>query len=435
MKTNPEFKRNIWLELTIPRIIGMPLVLFTAFFFIKISSKSGLESSAISSMIVFGMIVFLWGTRAAAESIITEIRDRTWDCQRMSAIGPWDMTLGKLFGSTIYQWYGGFICLLIYITSSKPAENVLKNVILLTLCGIFSHGLGLLAGLLSIRKERRYNRGKGSALAVFAVLPVFPVLLKAYGDNISWYGHTYNNIDFIIGSLFFFTVWTIFGIYRLMRSELQMRSTSLAWLLFVVFLIFYSAGFVNNADGSYTLTGRLTVSFLITVFSTYLMIFTERKYTVDYLRLIKSFKTGGWKNEMPCWMATLSVAFVAGCALLFADSSVMENVYKIKDFRALTVSFFFFLLRDIGIILYFNLSGNLKRADMAAMFSFIMLYIFIPGILLLSHYNFITIFFCPRYEYPFFGLVTVLIEVIVVYWILYRRWNATYGMNDNYNNV
>ena len=55
--------------------------------------------------------VVLWGTRSAALSVVGEIRERTWDSQKLSSIGPSQMVWGKLFGATFANWFGGALCL------------------------------------------------------------------------------------------------------------------------------------------------------------------------------------------------------------------------------------------------------------------------------------------------------------------------------------
>ncbi len=86
MTLNPEFRRNLWLELTPHRLIAMPVILFAIFVLsalIEETSKNwGLRSASISA---FYAIVYLWGTRRAAATQADEVRARTWDAQRMSA--------------------------------------------------------------------------------------------------------------------------------------------------------------------------------------------------------------------------------------------------------------------------------------------------------------------------------------------------------------
>jgi hypothetical protein len=54
---NPEFRRNLWLELTPQRLIGMPLVLGALFLLaFTIDGKSFGENVANTSLLLFGLV-------------------------------------------------------------------------------------------------------------------------------------------------------------------------------------------------------------------------------------------------------------------------------------------------------------------------------------------------------------------------------------------
>ncbi|HEX5336921.1 MAG TPA: hypothetical protein VFW53_00610, partial [Gallionella sp.] len=110
---NPELKRNLWLSFSAARLIAMPAILALTFLSIYLSEEQALIDhfmyTAAVSLFVF--IVWLWGAGNASASITDEIRNKTWDQQRMSALEPWTMAWGKLFGATAFNWYGGLICL------------------------------------------------------------------------------------------------------------------------------------------------------------------------------------------------------------------------------------------------------------------------------------------------------------------------------------
>ncbi len=88
MQLNPEFRRYIWLEISPQRLIAMPAILGAIFLLLWVS---GGDEIALRhwSLGIYLLLVLLWGPRLAASSVVSEIRARTWDWQRMSAIGPW----------------------------------------------------------------------------------------------------------------------------------------------------------------------------------------------------------------------------------------------------------------------------------------------------------------------------------------------------------
>ena len=124
LRFNPELARNFKLELTSQRMILMPiiLVLLTGLMlsFYNDGSNNSSGRNAYDDLCNFALIGFLliagiWGAKSAADGILDEYNNKTWDWQRMSTISPIKMTIGKLFGSTSYNWYGGIICLVIFI--------------------------------------------------------------------------------------------------------------------------------------------------------------------------------------------------------------------------------------------------------------------------------------------------------------------------------
>src|SRR4029453_8714995 len=76
-----ELVRNIWLELTARRTVQMVvvvgLILLTA-------NATPFLNVAHVAQYLFYAIVVLWGTRDAAQAVVGEIRERTWDFQRLS---------------------------------------------------------------------------------------------------------------------------------------------------------------------------------------------------------------------------------------------------------------------------------------------------------------------------------------------------------------
>ena len=77
---NPEFRRNVWLELSPRRLMTMTVVLVLAFFAAALSGNEWLPPATAVTLYYF--IVVFWGSRNAALSVVGEIRDRTWDFQR-----------------------------------------------------------------------------------------------------------------------------------------------------------------------------------------------------------------------------------------------------------------------------------------------------------------------------------------------------------------
>jgi hypothetical protein len=104
---NPEFQRQLYLEYSPARLLGIPMVLgimFTLSFFLD-DHRLG-TTTANTAIGLFMLISLLWGARQTIDSILEEYRERTWDTQRLSALGPWEMVWGEI----IRQHQHGLVC-------------------------------------------------------------------------------------------------------------------------------------------------------------------------------------------------------------------------------------------------------------------------------------------------------------------------------------
>ncbi len=431
---NPEFRRNLWLEITPHRLIGMPLVLGAMFLLAcLLNDQEWGQGVANLALTLCGLISMLWGASLAAESILSEVRSHTWENQRMSAMSAWDMSWGKLLGATIYSWYGAAICLLVYLTSAdKPFPVVIKVMLLFVLCGLFSQSIALVASLQILKKDRSVARSQATVYAVFGLMAAAPLLQLAFNQRISaaWYGITIDYMDFILISLVFYVAWAWVGIYHAMRSELQMQHGIWGWTLFVVWLMGYLMGFVDDTlvmrwggVGS----SRLLVACLVALLLTYLMIFVESKDPVIFLRLKTMFEQRNWQQisrTLPCWFITLLFAFMICMALAF-----VFPVGKGFESSLFFVALYLFVLRDVCIILWVNFSQQRKRADITAVLYLIVLYGLLPSITHATGLDILDIFFFPQGEgNAFMGTCIVAVQFVIVLWFAKKRWQSNYGV-------
>ncbi|MDA0338595.1 MAG: hypothetical protein O2910_01960, partial [Proteobacteria bacterium] len=252
---NPELRRNIWLELTTGRLIAMPVVLGILF---SLPAGIGAGTSTLATILFF-ILTLIWGTRQAAEAVPSEVSENTWDWQRLSTLSAFQLTWGKLFGATLFTWYGGLMCLLVLLSEGAGIRGLAH----LIGAGLIAQGVAFLTGLQTVR-VRGYRAASGSLMAqligIFAgVLALqigaaaklgtiwsFAVSLGA-STGVTWYGFDFAADPFTTLSLFIFLAWTLLACYRLMMRELQYKARPWAWPAFVVFCCFYGAGFVSVA--------------------------------------------------------------------------------------------------------------------------------------------------------------------------------------------
>jgi len=433
MMNNPEFRRNIWLELTPYRVIGMPVVLGALFVLVfMVSAERGYEATAYLSLMLYSAIIFLWGTRQAAEAVVAEVRDRTWDSQRMSGIEPWSMTWGKLLGSTVYPWYGGVLCLTVYaiVTTGNPEQRTVSTLVLYLVCGLLAHAVALLSSMQALKKDRHYNKSQAAAFLVLGVIMVGPALSTAFYSKrtYQWFNETFQGRDFIMFSALMFLVWMVVGIYRLMRTELQLRNGPFVWLGFTAFLILYCAGFINAAEPRELLFDRFFVAYVVALLLTYGMAISERKDPVSFKRLIVAYGKKDWKRvlqELPCWATTLLPALVAGAGMFLSAYSIADPVRTAAGLQIFISSSSLFLLRDLGLLLFFNFAKNPKRADMIMVLCLGLLYGIIPGILSALQLDAMTSLFWPNWErQSFLACVPAGIEVLIVWLLVLDRWKT-----------
>lgn len=429
MDFNPELRRNLWLNFTPHRLIAMPLVIAAIMVLIYAIDDYGFKAINQWSLSFIGLLTVIWGGRAATETVLSEIIDKTWDNQRMSALSPWAMTWGKLFGSTAYVWYGSFICTAVFLATAAHSgiQHPYMMLLLVILSGLFAQTLGLLASLSSVRKGGAVRNEEKTAYMFIGIATVITIMVYAFNErlvSIRWFTYEIDKLDFIIVSVAIFLAWILFGAYRLMREELQMKNTVFGWLAFVLFVSFYSFGLFMNSNNivnanEHPFTVALWGVFFLICSVAYLMLFIEKKNPVIFRTLFKSIKNGDIKaiNELlPCWAVTIVVLTV-----FLTGYTVFSSREKYLMFAAALL----FLLRDTALVLFLNFSKNHKRADMTAVVYILLLYSVIPGILTAINFREASAFFWPDGSLSAFA--AAFIEMLAAFLLLFMRWKRNYS--------
>ena len=276
MTLNPELKRNLWLELSLERLIAMPVILGLLFWVSTLVGDA--ETLAVASIGAFHVVVLLWGTRRAAGAVAGELRAGTWDDQRMSPISAWSMAWGKLAGATSYVWYGGAFCLVaflgarVYQARHAPeisAVSDLSLAISLIAIGLIGQTVALTASLAFLQKRRldcrlpvTFCQLIGLAVAglmagsVFEDFFISPHSIPAAGQSVSWFGAAVAFWTFALLSVWVFLGWALIGLYRLMQVELQYRTRPWAWAGFTLFMMMYVAGLLHDELAASRAGGR-----------------------------------------------------------------------------------------------------------------------------------------------------------------------------------
>jgi len=384
---NPELQRHLWLEFSPHRLIATPaLILLVALLALAVTDGDGFRSVAIAAAYGFLTLVTLWGTHSAASSMLEEVRGRTWDTQRMSSIDPWAMTWGKLAGATAFTWYGGAICLALFIVAGtgRLEVEVLKTAAVMLAGSVLLHAVALNIALIGAQK--------GVAPRVPGGLVFFLLVLVLIGPSIGfvteskgvahWWGFLFQRLDFALASLVVFAAWAAFGAYRSMCSELQSRTVPWALAAFLAFMALYLAGFLvfKKPRTLDPVEAVLACGLGVSLVVEYLLLFSERSGPMTLRRLMARTERRQWRRaleELPGWPIALAIALA--CAIgLFLFASVEGPLHKV---RGAGLGIALFAVRDAALLHIFAFARQPKRVEAVTLLYLGLLYWLVPTLL------------------------------------------------------
>lgn len=415
---NPEIQRYAWLELSVQRLILLPLVL--------IGLAIALPKQATSFIGLFGFLTLgiMWGIRAAFGAIPKEVTDRTWDWQRMSALSPWTMAWGKLLGSTLAPWYGALISLGIFAVAGLKNSPISIGQIILFLVGVAVslQAFAMMVSLQLIRQpgfgQKPGNRWLGVAVSLFfffaLVVPASVLLTEAIRHffrkgntleiNVYWYQINIGKhlIDFTLLSLYLFVGWSLLGLYRSMRIQQQYTNSPLIWLLFVLYLLTYAAGFAYNWERflfqnplmapefggplQQQLFPKFVTCMPLAIGLVYLTMLIEPKDPVGFRKLLQAAKERRILDffvHIPAWFINVAVFLLLLVLTLWSSPQFLKLTpqgYNI-NITIFLWTIFFFILRDVSLILWNALSPSSKNSDFISIIYLFLLYLIFPNIL------------------------------------------------------
>ncbi len=444
---NSELQKYYWQNFSRQRFYAMPLVIAAIVFLILLADKTN-PARTISDFAYQGIyiVVFLWGGYQAASALAQEVKDNTWDNLRLSSVSPLELTIGKLFGSTMYAWYGGFLLLLIYCVSmlqQKDLTTVIYNIALLISAGILCHAVALLASLLPLRMQA--GREQFHVAGYFILGLIVSGSFLSFGGSISspyhfqhndmqWFNTNLSLHNFFIGSILVFLFWTVWAIYRFMREALKFKNTPVVWALFVIFCMVYLTGFaphrsmVGKPDETsdidqFLQLSILSVAFLIGISSTYVSFFSESLNIIRYRAILHHWERKAWRkiaHLIPMWCSSYLLSILVGFSVLIASLGMVSNIQPVF---LLVASTLLFLVRDAGVFHYFTLVPNGRLPLLAALFYLGLLYLLVPNLLFAAGVDFRYVFY-PSSTGSVLMLLPILIQVGLIAWLLKRRFHV-----------
>ncbi|MBB4265436.1 hypothetical protein [Roseospira visakhapatnamensis] len=386
---NPEFRRNLWSEFSTHRLIAMPLLLGLVF----LGAHSGFGTAGVDQAAQGALLALLvvWGGRQAAGAVSDEIVGGTWDAQRMSAIGPWSLTWGKLLGATAYTWYGGLLCVLVMLGAGATSSRDLLTMVLTALA---AQGSALFVGMLLQRGQRPAALLGYVTLAQVCGIGV-AVVLAAQGytwsmdDSVTWWSWRVSGETFLFASTVAALVWVLAGVHALMREELRYRPQPWTWLAFLLFAALYAAGLADPGRLS-SLYGTmiavdvvpLTVAYGVVTALTLWSAVVSSNTSVGLRRWLAAptparDRPSALFLEAPAWVLGLAVGVLLAMALTAAWSAVPTPAWL----PVLVWSTLLFLVRDLGVVLAVTLDGDRRRGALGAIVYLAVLYALLPVVL------------------------------------------------------
>ncbi len=430
MNLNPEFKRQLILECSQARLVGAPIVLgavFTLTYFLDDYRLGNITEQA--ALTLFMLITLLWGTRQSLDSIVEEYRDCTWDIQRLSALGPWQMAWGKLLGSTSMAWYCAGICLLVHaLATDNPAALPLLFFYAIG-TALLVQSTGLLLGLLAVQRGQ-LKTGSILILVLVGFIVFMPSLTDLTDtanylpDNLqisSWYNLTVNAHTLHQISLVFALFWCVMGNYRLLAQDLGLRNLPWAWLGFTLFLIVYLGGFIPSSSYSFSLAAFAVCSVL-----TYVGVIVERHEPMRIKRLLDYYRLANWRRvgeELP--LSALSFALSLPFAIFL---SFQEQRFAWLDIslHAYPLAIALLVLRDCAIYLFFCYGKNPQRAFSLGLLSAALLYGILPGLFGAVGMTGVSALFFPLWaDSAFAALAFAALQCVLILRLLYQRWRKS----------
>jgi hypothetical protein len=470
---NPELTRNIWLEMTTGRLIAMPLILsmiFFAVFSLGSSINQTMDIVRVISILLFMVLGVLYGTKLATESIVGEMNDKTWDNQRLTLISPPAMVTGKLFGSTAFAWYGAVLALLMFMISSFYTEDPWLHIrfgIWLLLFTVLTHELALLASLLGIRKNRERQKlswffyylvavGVSYYIQGMVYLIFFTSALTKIKDqlfSLSWYFINFNIIDFLILSTLAFIFWAFTGLKNLVKSEFHFRNSSSTWIWFLIFVAIYCFGFGISFDFSFfgeamfgemksvglsfnIFLGVFLAYFINEMFIYYLM-FNEKNNSLVLYRMIALLKNRNFKEltyASPLWLTSLAFGFILMLVFQVASISFFSNDFNLLSTDSfemmwvlLPVNLFLYLLRDLFLLLFFNMNSSFKKPEIATLITLFIMYYIMPIISFFTVEHSANTYFSP-FGTGLSSLVSILVQLTIIFILLLNQYKKSVKM-------
>lgn len=392
---NPELQRRIWTDVT-PRRLGflaivLAVVLAVAWALPHPDDK--VATVARTAAAIFFVLTVLWGGRNAGEAISADIRDRTWDLQRMSALSASSMAFGKFVGATLFVWIGALAC--VAVMAAAPATDLLDIAIapegplpqLFALwrqvgSALLAQVAAFVAAILAMRRGVSGVRWSlvvsvGAALAVWSLLQAATSGFAAFRFDESgvlegwstsvWWGLDITVALFVSAIIVVYILLGALAAVRLIRRDMLERGDGLFLGIVAVITGVLFGGFAHEgSDTSNGLAAGIGLAAAIVIAIAWVAAIIEPKDPRRTARTAALFR-GGRIAEAVVTAPAFVVPLLAGALALVVFIVVGAAQGLEVAVLALPVCVLFFAIRDIALILGFCAGERPDKGEFPAL--------------------------------------------------------------------
>ena len=431
---NPEFRRQLWLGFSPTRLVVLPLLLLAcfaaAYLTVNVTANARAASTlAITGATLFAVLVWGMGTFAAGASVTDEVTDRTWDQQRMSAMQPWAMTWGKLGGASAYGWYGGALCLGVAVPAAflgGHGDKVVQVTLSAILCGLFLQALLIAVNLQLVKTGGPLARRGGSWLLVLLALQgLAPLLSMGVQGKVTWWGQSFNNVNFGLASTGLFVACALVAAWRSMAEVLAVRQLPWGWPALALLITAYLSGFVP----AYQMAALGAVGVATCAMLTYFALLSEPQPRPLWQRVMKRLSAGQWRAallQLPRWPTTLllAVPFALLTSLSLNQPDATSWPFA-EPIMRLPVTFVLLMVRDCALALFFAFAVKNKRAVAAFLILMAVLYGLLPWLAGAAGSDTLLGLVQPLFAKTSLSFITAAIHAALALALLRWRWLTT----------
>lgn len=382
---NPELRRYAWLELGGHRLLTGPLVLGALAVIPLASSDAPAQPLAWGAFWLFLLLTVGWGSLRALASVTDEVRDRTWDFQRMAAFTPAALALGKVFGAPLYQWYLGLWCLAALAAAGTVAGlRALGSLLVgIVAAAVLLHALGVAlstAGARARMGER--TRRAGGVLLVLGLLqslPMAALLWRKDPGAVRWWGWGLPAETFAAASLLLFAGWAVLAACRAMLRELQEPARPWPWPAFAAVLALWWAGLSTPTHDRPGFGSAAGVAAWVLALATYVACLMDPLTRVGLARMARAWQpqASRWQARAPAWLLHAGLAVAAG-ALAFLGA-------RGDTLAAFALPVALMALRDAAVVSCFALASSSRSPVGRAVFYIALADLLVPTLALAVH--------------------------------------------------